>query len=235
MSATLALKSDRPRGPAFVAGLLRVCRTLLMGAGLVLLAALTESHHGDGVLMEHLQRLVLTDALADADVGAPVAAVEDAAADPLTPQMRSALEFVSRRYRVSGDALEPIFAAAESSAQALHVDPLLVVAVIAIESRFNPFSESVVGAQGLMQVVPRWHRDKLPEDADGLSFFDPVLNVQIGTRILRESIVRNGGLVAGLQQFAGAADDPDRRYATKVLAEKARLEAAVRRPAPGTA
>ena len=77
--------------------------------------------------------------------------------------------------------------------------------------------------------MPRYHQDKLPQGADELSFFDPVLNVQVGARILRESIIRNGGLVAGLQQFGGASDDVESRYAGKVLAEKARLEAAVQR------
>ena len=90
-------------------------------------------------------------------------------------------------------------------------------------------AQSAMGAQGLMQVIPRFHQDKLPEGADELSFFDPVLNVRIGARILKESIRRNGGEVAGLQQFAGASDDVDQRYSAKVLAEKTRLEAVVQR------
>jgi soluble lytic murein transglycosylase-like protein len=143
--------------------------------------------------------------------------------------MRSALESVARRYRVSMGALEPIFVAAEAAGRDLRLDPLLIVAVIAVESRFNPFSESVMGAQGLMQVMPRFHQDKLPDGADELSFFDPVLNVRIGARILKESIRRNGGVVPGLQQFAGAADDAEQRYSAKVLQEKARLEASVKR------
>ncbi len=234
MSATFVLKSRRPRAPALVVGLFRMFQALLMVAGLVLLVALFDSHRGEGLVMERLQGLAPAVVLA-ADGAGPEMPMVVADADPLTPRMRGALEFVSRRYRVSGDVLEPIFVAAEDSARTLRVDPLLVIAVIAVESRFNPFSQSVVGAQGLMQVMPRWHQDKLPEGADDLSFFDPVLNVQIGTRILKESISRNGGLIAGLQQFAGAADDPERRYATKVLAEKARLEAAARKARADTA
>lgn len=234
MSATFVLKSDRPRATSLVVGLFRCFQVLLMCAGLLLVVAVIDSHRGEGQVMERLRNLFSVATVHGAvDVAVPPASVVDA--DPLTPRMRGALELVSRRYRVSGDALEPIFAAAETSARAMHVDPLLVVAVIAIESRFNPFSESVVGAQGLMQVMPRWHQDKLPEGADDLSFFDPVLNVQVGTRILKESIVRNGSLVAGLQQFAGAVDDPELRYSTKVLAEKARLEAAAQRLRSGNA
>lgn len=153
----------------------------------------------------------------------------DPATETLSAQMRGAMDYVSRRYRVAPDALEPIFATAQSAGRQLHLDPLLIIAVIGIESRFNPFSESVVGAKGLMQVMPRFHQDKLPEDADQAAFLNPVINVQVGAKVLKESIRRNGGLESGLQQFAGATSDPERRYATKVLAEKLRLEQAVQK------
>ncbi|HUW38931.1 MAG TPA: transglycosylase SLT domain-containing protein [Rhodocyclaceae bacterium] len=147
----------------------------------------------------------------------------------LTPEMRAALDFASRRYRVSAEALDPVFLAAQEAGRRMHLDPLLIVAVIAIESRFNPFAESVVGAQGLMQVMPRWHHDKLPEGAGTLTLFDPVVNIEVGAQVLRESIRRMGGLIPGLQQFAGDSDDPERTYANKVLAEKQQMEKAARR------
>ena len=168
-----------------------------------------------------------------------VSPVDIAPADPapetLTPQMHAALGYVSQRYRVSAAALEPIFAAAQLTGRKLRLDPLLIIAVIGIESRFNPFSESSKGAQGLMQIVPRFHQDKLPQGAGKLSFFDPVVNVGVGAQVLEESIRRNGGLVAGLQQFAGAPDDEELAYATKVMAEKQRLEQAARHVATSDA
>jgi soluble lytic murein transglycosylase-like protein len=142
--------------------------------------------------------------------------------------MQAALELVSHRYRVSADALGPIFEAAQLTGRERHLDPLLIIAVIAIESRFNPFAESPMGAQGLMQVVPRFHQDKLPEGAGRFPLFNPVTNVQVGTQVLQESIRRNGGLMPGLQQFGGAVDDEEQAYAAKVLAEKQRLEQAAR-------
>jgi soluble lytic murein transglycosylase-like protein len=140
--------------------------------------------------------------------------------------MRAALDYASRRYRVSAEALVPIFAATQLAARDLRVDPLLIIAVIGIESSFNPFSESAMGAQGLMQVIPRYHRDKLPDNAGRLHLFDPVANIQVGTQALYEYIRRNGDIVGGLQQFAGDPGDPDQAYAAKVLAEKERLESA---------
>lgn len=146
--------------------------------------------------------------------------------ESLSPRMRAALESVSRRYRVSMEGVKPIFEAAQAAGRDLHLDPLLIIAVIGIESGFNPFSESIMGAQGLMQVIPRYHPEKIPEGAGGSALLDPVTNVHVGAQVLKESIRRNGGLVGGLQQFAGATDDPDQRYANKVMAEKQRLESA---------
>lgn len=157
------------------------------------------------------------------------AAPPETPGENLSPRMQAALDYTARRYRVSSEALEPIFAAAQATARQLELDPLLIVAVIAIESRFNPFAESEMGAQGLMQVIPRFHKEKLPADAGKLPFFDPVINVQVGAQALNEYIRRNGGLHGGLQKFAGAADDPEQGYATKVLAEMERLENAARR------
>ncbi|UCV19515.1 transglycosylase SLT domain-containing protein [Ferribacterium limneticum] len=200
----------------------------LMLAGVLFVLVLVGVQSGNPTMLGGLKFLLpageevaLDDELAVEDI--------DPATETLSAQMRGAMDYVSRRYRVAPDALEPIFATAQSAGRQLHLDPLLIIAVIGIESRFNPFSESVVGAKGLMQVMPRFHQDKLPEDADQAAFLNPVINVQVGAKVLKESIRRNGGLENGLQQFAGATSDPERRYATKVLAEKLRLEQAVQK------
>jgi soluble lytic murein transglycosylase-like protein len=143
--------------------------------------------------------------------------------------MTAALDQVAQRYRVSPEALLPAFEAAQSAGRELRLDPLLIIAVISIESRFNPISQSPMGAQGLMQIIPRYHQEKLPKDAGSRAFFDPVTNVQMGARILQEAIQRQGGLMEGLQSYAGAVDDAEQAYANKVIAEKTRLEQAPRR------
>ena len=147
----------------------------------------------------------------------------------LPPTMVAALDQVAQRYRVSADALQPVFEAAQAAGREWRVDPLLIIAVISIESRFNPYSQSPMGAVGLMQIIPRYHMDKLPGEADSRRFLDPALNVRIGARILQESIQRQGGLMEGLQYYAGAIDDIEQTYANKVIAEKARLEQVSRR------
>jgi soluble lytic murein transglycosylase-like protein len=198
---------------------------ILMLAGMLFVLALAGLQSGNQTLVEGLKALQPdNEAVAD---GTDAPLVAEPANEALSARMLVAMDYVSRRYRVAPDALEPIFATAQVAGRQLHLDPLLIIAVIGIESRFNPFSESVVGAKGLMQVMPRFHQDKLPEDADQTAFLNPVINVQVGARILKESIRRNGGLENGLQQFAGAIGDPERRYSNKVLAEKLRLEQAV--------
>ena len=206
---------------------LALLQKFLMVAGLVFVMALIGLQTGHLGVSDLLKSFVTSaEATVPEEESIELPAPPQPLVETLSPKMQGALNYVSRRYRVSTEALQPIFATAQSVGRELRLDPLLIVAVIGVESGFNPFSQSVFGAQGLMQVVPRFHLDKLPEEADQSAFLNPVTNVQVGARILKESIRRNGGLEDGLQQFGGAINDPDRRYSTKVLAEKQRLEQA---------
>jgi soluble lytic murein transglycosylase-like protein len=135
---------------------------------------------------------------------------------------------------VSPEALVPVFEVAQLIGQERRIDPLLIVAIIGIESGFNPFAESAMGARGLMQIIPRLHRDKVPEGAGDGSLLDPLVNIRVGVQVLEEAIRRRGGLVAGLQYYAGSSE-PEGSYASKVLAEKQRLEQAARRLAAANA
>jgi hypothetical protein len=60
--------------------------------------------------------------------------------------------------------------------------------VVAIESNFNPFAQSAVGAQGLMQVMTRVHNQKYEAFGGTLAAFDPVSNLRVGVQVLRECI-----------------------------------------------
>lgn len=167
-------------------------------------------------------------AKAVAEAAAEAAPVEEAP-EALRPSLRRALDYVSRRYRVAPEALVPIFQAAQSVGRESRLDPFLIIAIIGIESRFNPFAESSVGAQGLMQVMPNIHLDKVPEGAGEQPFLDPVTNIQVGVHVLEEAIRWRGSLTGGLQHYGGSPTDPKTGYANKVYAEKQRLEQAARR------
>ena len=134
---------------------------------------------------------------------------------------------VARRYRVSRDATQMVVGAAYRDAIRSGVDPLLVVAVIAVESRFNPIAQSDGGALGLMQIIPHYHADKF--DAKAGSILDPETNIRLGVIVLKDYIKRGGTEIAGLQLYNGSLDDAANSYATRVLAEKQRLQDALRR------
>ena len=144
------------------------------------------------------------------------------------PEIDALATHVAKRYRISSEATRNLVAAAYREGQRIGLDPLLIVAVIAVESRFNPIAESDAGAQGLMQVIPGYHKDKL-EAAGVDSVLDPHDNIRLGAQILKEYIRRGGTEVAGLQIYSGAVADAGNAYAVKVLAEKQRLQQAIQR------
>jgi soluble lytic murein transglycosylase-like protein len=139
-------------------------------------------------------------------------------------EQRALTEFIAKRYRVSDHAVAGYVAAAYRAGAEHEVDPLLVLAVMAIESRYNPVAESFMGAKGLMQVIPKFHLEKLLDHGGELALLDPVVNITVGTQILREYRRRFGDVETALQAYGGAFDEPTSQYANKVLAEKARLE-----------
>ena len=149
-------------------------------------------------------------------------------------EQRAVAEFIAKRYRVAQDAIAGFVAAAYRAGTESKVDPLLILAVMAVESRYNPVAESNMGAKGLMQVIPKFHGEKLLEHGGETALLDPQVNIQVGAQILREYLRRFGETETALQMYAGAFDEPKSSYALKVLAERARLEqilARLRRPA----
>ena len=132
--------------------------------------------------------------------------------------------WLSKKYRVAPEPLGLLVAEAYETGARTKLDPTLILAVMAIESRFNPFAQSPVGAQGLMQVMTRVHTDKYERVGGKLAAFDPVTNLRVGVKVLQDCIARAGSLEGGLRYYVGAANLPsDGGYAAKVLAEHFRL------------
>ena len=144
------------------------------------------------------------------------------------PEIDALAASLGKRYRVSIDATRSLVATAYLEGRRIGLDPLLIIAVIAVESRFNPLAESDMGAQGLMQVIPRFHKEHL-EGAAPDSVLDPHANIRLGARVLKDYIRSGGTEVAGLQRYNGSTGDGSNAYAAKVLGEKQRLQQAVQR------
>jgi hypothetical protein len=149
------------------------------------------------------------------------------AADPgdLPKQQAAVAHWLSRKYRVAPEPLSALVAEAYQVGAKVKLDPALILAVMAVESGFNPFAQSPVGAQGLMQVMTKVHTDKYSLFGGKLAAFDPVSNLRVGVKVLQECIARAGSLEAGLRWYVGAANsDDDGGYAEKVLAELQRIK-----------
>jgi len=157
----------------------------------------------------------------------PDAVARVTAADPttLSKQQASVAAWLARRYRVAIEPMSRLVQEAWESGRRSGLEPTLILAVMAIESSFNPFAQSSVGAQGLMQVMTRVHDEKYEPYGGVRAAFDPVTNLRVGVQVLKECIARAGGLEAGLKYYVGAANlSDDGGYAVKVLAEQSNLK-----------
>lgn len=133
-------------------------------------------------------------------------------------------EYIARKFSIARNVTGALIRVVYSVAKKQDLDPILVLGVIAIESRYNPFAESHVGAQGLMQVMPKVHADKFLVFSGGtLSALNPVSNIQVGARILHDCIARRGSVDRGLGCYVGAIGPNDGGYADKVQAERRRI------------
>ncbi|MBS0308001.1 MAG: transglycosylase SLT domain-containing protein [Proteobacteria bacterium] len=150
-----------------------------------------------------------------------------------TDEQRIVASWISKRYRVAGDATLMLVHNAYQIADELKLDPLLILSVAAIESSFNPFAESAVGAQGLMQVMSKLHHEKFQSLGGVKAALNPVANMKVGALILKDYVQRGGSVEAGLKMYVGAAAfNTDYGYGSKVLSEYRRLREVAGRTAP---
>jgi hypothetical protein len=142
----------------------------------------------------------------------------------LNRQQSNVAYWLSSRYNVAPEPVSRLVQEAWEVGHRVNVEPTLVLAVMAIESGFNPFAQSHVGAQGLMQVMTRVHQEKYEIFGGQRAAFDPVTNVRVGVQILKECIQRAGSTAGGLKYYVGAANlSDDGGYSARVLAEQAFL------------
>jgi len=105
------------------------------------------------------------------------------------------------------------------------LEPELLIAIIHKESAFRPKVQSRYGAQGLMQVVRRWHGDKLRPSE---SLFDPAVNIRVGADVLEEYLaLADGNLDHALRKYSGNA----RNYANAIKKETLALARVAERAA----
>jgi hypothetical protein len=144
----------------------------------------------------------------------------------LSKEQHHVVDFITRTYQVAADQAGPIVVNAYRAARDAKLDPHLVLAVMSIESRFDPKARSARGAQGLMQVVTRVHARRFEPFGGIAAAFDPIANIRVGTQILKEYIINAGSAEGGLKGYVGAAGSgDDGGYGSKVMAERAKFAA----------
>ena len=178
---------------------------------------------GEAHLMDWLQ----SRQVARLEMPVELGAIERATASnpkDLPKEQAAVAYWLSKKYRVAPEPLSALVAEAYETGARTKIDPTLILAIMAIESSFNPFAQSSVGAQGLMQVMTRVHTDKYENFGGHFAAFDPVTNLRVGVKVLQECIARAGSVEGGLRYYVGAANLPDDGgYTAKVLAEHFRL------------
>ena len=203
---------------------------LALLCGVIALVARPELRQaGEGQLMGWLQArqdTAGTDS-SEAFVAQPDAVDRATATHPhsLPKQQAAVAYWLSKKYRVAPEPVSALVSEAYGIGARTRLDPTLILAIMAVESGFNPFAQSPVGAQGLMQVMTKIHSDKYEIFGGKLAAFDPLTNLRVGVKVLQECIARAGSLEAGLKHYVGAANiEDDGGYAGKVMAEHGRLK-----------
>lgn len=155
-------------------------------------------------------------------------------ANPLPPlAQRRLVSFIAERYGVEQPDARSFVALASRVGQEVLLDPLLLLAVIAVESRFDPFAQSRRGAQGLMQIRTHLHVQRFERFGGREAAFDPAANVRVGAELLKDMLSREGSTAAALKAYVGAANRPhDSGYGARVLETRALLAEAATGAAP---
>jgi hypothetical protein len=213
-------------------GALALARLVVSVAGFAALVLAAVALTNDGVRQTLKTALLSPAVLASDAAGAESeeSAADEAANKPVEtavatdPRQKHIVQYLARRYRVAEEAARMLVATAFQVGREQKLDPLLILSVVAIESSLNPFAESSMGAQGLMQVMTRIHAERFEAHGGQLAALDPVANMKVGSAILGDLINRGGSVERGLQLYVGAGNLPDDGgYGARVLGERARL------------
>jgi soluble lytic murein transglycosylase-like protein len=150
----------------------------------------------------------------------------------LDPNQLALVQAIRSKYRIAPEPLNAIVLEVFDLANRANIEPTLILAVIGIESNFNPFANSPIGAKGLMQVVPDVHAEQFTPYGGTMAIFDPKTNLRIGVKILKACIDQTGKLEDGLRLFKAGEDSLslEEDYISRVLAEQARLKEALPKP-----
>lgn len=128
-------------------------------------------------------------------------------------------QFLVNQYKKTNIVqMRKIVEEAYNAGEKFDVDPLLILAIIGVESSFNPKAVSRAGAHGLMQIMVKVHKKSFAPFG-GVSASKSVRpNIEVGTKIFADYLDKTGSVYKALKHYAGAANlKHDRGYGSKVM------------------
>ena len=152
-----------------------------------------------------------------------------APATDLNPTQMALVQAVRSKYKIAPEPVNALMLEVFDLADRAALDPTLILAVIGVESNFNPFANSSAGAKGLMQVLQEVHSEQFTPYGGVMAIFDPKTNLRIGVKILNECIKLTGSIEEGLRLYKAGEESVslETDYVARVLAEQARLKQAL--------
>lgn len=138
---------------------------------------------------------------------------------------KAIVSYIATNYLISEKGATKIVSAVIEAGNKSKVDFSLITAIIAIESRFNPYAKSVANAEGLMQVIAKWHPEKMKSIGGTQNIIETRENILAGSATIKDFLNQyNNNKILALQQYNGSLNDPNRKYSNMVLKEQYRIE-----------
>jgi soluble lytic murein transglycosylase-like protein len=219
-------------GPRTNAGAFEFARILVPSEARQLLLAYTQFEFAN------TESTPAVPSIANAAAAIPTSKIDHAALDAQflkgDKERQAVANHLAAKYRISmAESLRYVSHAIEV-ANEVNLDPVLLLAIMATESSFNPNAQSHAGAQGLMQVLTRVHTEKFEPYGGTVAAFVPEANIRVGALILKACIAKAGSLEAGLRSYLGApnASSGPNSYTSKVIAEREELNSVARNRSP---
>jgi hypothetical protein len=143
----------------------------------------------------------------------------------LNPDQVAVARWLSRRYKIAAEPLAALITEADTLGASTQLPPNLILAIMAVESSFNPYAMGTKGAMGLMQIVPSQLKSSLSNFGGELATYDPLTNMRLGTRQLQSLVQDSGSLEVGILRYGEQSGQPDlKNYLQRVASEYLQLE-----------
>jgi soluble lytic murein transglycosylase-like protein len=219
-------------GPRTNAGAFEFARILVPSEARQLLLAYTQLEFAN------TESPAVFPSIASAAAAIPTSKIDQAALDARflkgDKERHAVANHLASKYRISMAESQRYVSHAIEVANEVNLDPVLLLAIMATESSFNPNAQSYAGAQGLMQVLTRVHTEKFEPYGGAVAAFVPEANIRVGALILKACIAKAGSLEAGLRSYLGApnASSGPNSYTSKVIAEREELNEVARNRSP---